>query len=99
MSDALILLDVKDNVAVCRRPVAAGESLEIEGRRFAAAADVDLGHKIACAPIRPGAEIVKYGMSIGSATAPIAPGDWVHVHNMRSNYIETHARTNTRKES
>lgn len=99
MSDALILLNARDNVAVCRRPVTMGERLELEGRSFAAAADVDLGHKIACAPIAPGADIIKYGMAIGSATASIAPGEWVHVHNMRSNYIETHAWPDIGKES
>ena len=99
MSDALILLNPKDNVAVCRRPVTAGEHLELEGNSFAAASNVDIGHKIACAPIASAADIIKYGMAIGSATAPIAPGEWVHVHNMRSNYIETHAWPNTGKES
>jgi hypothetical protein len=99
MSDALILLNSKDNVAVCRRPVTAGERLDLEGRGFSAASNVDIGHKIACEPIAAGADIVKYGMAIGSATAPIAPGEWVHVHNMRSNYIETHAWPNTGKES
>lgn len=39
------------------------------------------GHKIARAAIAPGAAVVKYGQTIGYATAPIAPGDHVHSHN------------------
>jgi (2R)-sulfolactate sulfo-lyase subunit alpha len=35
---------------------------------------------------------VKYGMSIGSSTLEIQPGDWVHLHNMKSDYIPSHTR-------
>jgi hypothetical protein len=31
-------------------------------------------------------------MPIGSATADIERGDWVHLHNMQSNYFSTHTR-------
>ncbi|MGA7522108.1 MAG: UxaA family hydrolase [Acidobacteriaceae bacterium] len=43
-----------------------------------------LGHKIALASVDPGEPIVKYGVVIGLATVPIAPGTWVHLHNCRS---------------
>jgi SAF domain-containing protein len=99
MIDPVILLHPTDNVVVCRRAIVAGEKLHVQGRSIAVAIDVDLGHKIACIPIAPGAEIIKYGMAIGSATEQIAAGDWVHVHNMRSNYIETHTRPGTGSES
>src|SRR3546814_20318259 len=58
----------------------------------AARADMPLGHKVARAFIPAGALVVKYGMPIGSATADIEPGDWVHLPNMRSNYISSHTR-------
>jgi len=98
MKDPIILLDLKDNVVVCRRAVAAGERIEVAEREVVVACDVQLGHKIACASIDPGASVVKYGITIGSATIAIAPGDWVHLHNMRSNYISTHTRAQTGKE-
>ena len=99
MNDPVILLNPEDNVVVCGRAVLAGEIMNIAGRTVVVACDVALGHKIARAPINPGLPIIKYGMSIGSATAAIAPGDWVHLHNMRSNYIATHSRTQTGNES
>ena len=37
-----------------------------------------------CAPSRTGAPVRKYGECIGVATADIAPGSHVHVHNMES---------------
>ncbi|MDN5568893.1 MAG: UxaA family hydrolase [Paracoccus sp. (in: a-proteobacteria)] len=39
------------------------------------------GHKIARADIVQGQAVVKYGQTIGYATADIAAGDHVHGHN------------------
>ena len=46
------------------------------------------GHKIALRPIEEGEAVVKYGVAIGFATAPIASGAWVHTHNCRSGLDE-----------
>lgn len=43
---------------------------------------VAAGHKIARHAIAAGATVRKYGQSIGRASADIAPGDWVHTHNL-----------------
>lgn len=40
------------------------------------------GHKVATRPIETGEPVRKYNQTIGFATAPIAPGEHVHVHNM-----------------
>jgi hypothetical protein len=89
---AVLVLDPEDNVVVCRRDVRAGESLVIEGDVVIARADVALGHKIARRLIPHGGRVVKYGMAIGSSTLEIQPGDWVHLHNMKSDYIPSHTR-------
>lgn len=89
---AAIVLAPGDNVAVCRRNIAQGETLAIGGETLTVRADLQLGHKLALTAIPAGATIVKYGMPIGSATADIERGDWVHLHNMQSNYISTHTR-------
>jgi hypothetical protein len=89
---AVIVLSPIDNVAVCRRNVEAGESLSMEGETAVAVCDLLIGHKVARRPIPRGAQVIKYGMSIGSAMADIAPGDWVHLHNLQSNYLSIHAR-------
>lgn len=87
-----IVLAPLDNVAICRRNVIAGEMLIIEGDAIVARSDVPLGHKIARLVIELDGAVVKYGMTIGVATAAIAPGEWVHLHNLSSNYISTHTR-------
>jgi altronate hydrolase len=43
---------------------------------------VPKGHKMAIAPIGVGAPILKFGQIIGFASRAIAPGDWVHEHNV-----------------
>ncbi|PSP45935.1 hypothetical protein BRC69_04830 [Halobacteriales archaeon QH_6_66_25] len=48
--------------------------------------DIPFGHKIALTDIDEGETVYKYGKSIGYASEPIAAGDWVHVHNVESNY-------------
>jgi altronate dehydratase len=45
---------------------------------------IPFGHKVAIAVTRKGETVLKYGASIGRATADIAPGQHVHVHNLRS---------------
>src|SRR5215218_1516625 len=40
------------------------------------------GHKMAVEPIREGEPIKKFGQIIGFAKAHIAPGEWVHEHNV-----------------
>ena len=46
------------------------------------------GHKYALRDIAEGENVVKYGMPIGHATKPIAKGEHVHVHNVKTNLGE-----------
>ena len=89
---AVLLLHPDDNVVVCRHNVVAGELLSIEGHELIVCSDVELGHKIARKAIPSGAPVVKYGISIGISTKDILPGEWVHLHNMKSDYIPSHTR-------
>ena len=89
---AVLLLHPEDNVVVCRRDVQAGDRLLVDGDVVVARCNVAIGHKIARRLIHRGAPVVKYGMSIGSSTSAIRAGDWVHLHNMKSDYISSHTR-------
>jgi len=70
-----------DNVAVALRPIPAGTVFA----GVTAAQDIPQGHKMALAPMAEGEQVMKYGFSIGHATAPIQVGHWVHTHNMKTN--------------
>jgi altronate dehydratase len=79
-----IRLSPNDNVATLLRAARRGERLEIGGARIEAIDDIPLCHKIALVALQPGDRILKYGETIGEATAAIRPGAHVHVHNLRS---------------
>jgi altronate dehydratase len=88
----LIRLAAEDNIAVAARPIEPGESVVLDGQSITAADHIPTGHKMAIAPIAPGAQVIKYGAPIGSATQPIAPGQYVHIHNVKSDYLPTYDR-------
>ncbi len=46
--------------------------------------DIPIGHKVALADLEEGDTIIKYGEDIGRVTAPVAIGDHVHVHNLKT---------------
>lgn len=84
----MLLLDPRDTVAVAVRPLSPGTVVEVtrgtERVQVIAEAAIPFGHKIALAFMDTGAPVIKYGEVIGFATAPIRPGQHVHVHNLRS---------------
>lgn len=81
----LMKMNPRDTVAVALRPIAAGEELTIDGLTVQAAQDIPQGHKIALTDFSSEDIITKYGSPIGHATAPIAAGDWIHTHNIKTN--------------
>lgn len=79
-----------DNVGTLIRETEEGETLEIQvGDEIITVTlneDIPFGHKVALRDIEEGETVTKYGLSIGYASEHIEPGDWVHVHNVESNY-------------
>src|ERR1044072_5562072 len=73
-----VRLSPADNVVVAVDPIAEGAS----AAGVAARARVLRRHKMAAAPISQGKTVRKYNQIIGFATQAIAPGDWVHTHNV-----------------
>lgn len=67
-----IIINTKDNVGV---------SLDGNDK-------IPAGHKFALCDIKQGDYVVKYGEIIGRATSPIAKGEWVHTHNVKSHLDE-----------
>ena len=76
----VIRLDAADNVVVARVEIARGSFIDAEG--VTTLQDVPLGHKIATRPIAKGAPVLKYDTIIGFAGEDIAPGCWMHSHNV-----------------
>jgi altronate dehydratase len=85
MPRPVIRLAPEDNVAVAARKLPRGSCLG--SLHLVAQEEIPLGHKVAVRPIASGDEVLKFGVPIGRATRDIAPGELVHVHNIRSGYI------------
>jgi len=81
-----------DNVATLLGEAAAGASLEVVGpagrQELIAREKIELGHKVALVAIPEGAPVTKFGVVIGIAMRPIESGEWVHLHNCRSQLDE-----------
>ena len=86
----LLKLAAEDNIVIATTDLAPGDSLAIDGRDVSVTQRIPTGHKLALQPIAPGDRIVKYGLPIGSATTQINPGEYVHTHNVKSDYLPTY---------
>jgi len=73
-----IRLSPDDNVVVAVDQIAPGAV----AAGVTARERVPRGHKMALAGIREGEPVRKYGQTIGFASKPISPGDWVHEQNV-----------------
>jgi hypothetical protein len=87
---AVMKLSPPDNVAVALRPLKAGEVVMLDGVALTVSRHTAVGHKLAARAIAKGEVIVKYGCPIGTATTAIRPGEYVHTHNVESNYLPTY---------
>lgn len=52
--------------------------------QFEALSDIPIGHKLAIKAISNGDTVIKYGVDIGKAVAPIQVGEHLHVHNVKT---------------
>jgi hypothetical protein len=84
----MIILDDGDNVGVALRDIAVSEQARsVSGPQVPAIERIIQGHKIALRNIAEGEVIVRFGVPVGVAKAAIGRGHLVHVHNVRSQYL------------
>ncbi|MCR4909507.1 MAG: altronate dehydratase family protein [Lachnospiraceae bacterium] len=74
----------KDNVAVALTGLPAGYRINGDGLTLELNEAVNPGHKFALKHIAAGEKVIKYGFPIGEAKVSIAPGEHVHVHNLKT---------------
>jgi altronate dehydratase len=82
----VLRLHPEDNVVTAIRNLEPGEYLQASASlpETSAQQRIPFGHKIAIQPVAKGEHVIKYGASIGVATADIAIGEHVHIHNLAS---------------
>lgn len=87
LEQTAFVIDRRDNVATALSALAPG-SVRLTGEpiqpEITITQEIPDGHKLALREIAPYEDIIKYGVVIGRATAPIPAGSWVHLHCMRS---------------
>jgi hypothetical protein len=85
----IVVLAAADNVGIALRDIVTNEAARSAGGSSIAAREaIPLGHKIALAGIASGEAVVRFGVAVGIATKAIAPGQLVHIHNVRSRYLD-----------
>jgi altronate hydrolase len=84
LTEKAIVLREGDDVAVLKTALPAGAELICGAETLRLSADTPAGHKIAMRAVKEGQPVHKYGQIIGYATADIAPGDWIHSHNLHN---------------
>lgn len=87
----LLVLAATDNVLIAVRDLAPGLQHASDGRAIELMEPVRLGHKVSARPLEARDKVVRYGVPIGSMSASVGAGRWVHTHNLASDYIETFA--------
>jgi altronate hydrolase len=77
-----------DDVVIAKLRLAAGTTAQTDAGPVVLASDIPAGHKIAVRARAAGDPVRRYGQVIGFATAPIAPGDHVHRHNLEAGALD-----------
>lgn len=86
----LILQSPQDNCLIAGARLEAGERVEIEGEIVTVAKTIDLGHKVARRALRIDEKVLRYGAIIGHVTSDAQPGEHLHTHNLKSDYLPTY---------
>ena len=89
-SRRLLRIHKDDNVLIVVKPLVPGDKDVVDGREITFGERIPIGHKIACRLIRKAEKIYKCGVSIGSAKEDIPAGAHIHLHNLKSDYLETY---------
>ena len=82
-----IRLDRRDPLAIAKCEILPGAVLasdapDLPFKLLTITQAVPAGHKFALHPLSAGEEVLRYGHRIGAATQAIAPGEWIHSHNL-----------------
>ena len=83
-----IIMNPDDNCATVLEDISKGSQIQLREISISINQNIPLGHKIALTDIRKGELVKKYGQAIGIATEDIKKGDWIHTHNLTSQYLK-----------
>ena len=82
---SFLKINPADSVVVCLEPIAAGTTINVDGKDITLLRDTPAGHKVLIADVAEGADIIKYGYPIGHAMTDLKAGEWVNEDNLKTN--------------
>jgi altronate hydrolase len=90
---AVLRAHPEDSVSIAVRTLASGDGVDdcVTARNA-----IPPGHKVSLRAHAAGDPVIKFGQPIGRASAPIAPGEHVHTHNLQAAGGADRSRTGTR---
>jgi altronate hydrolase len=88
MSIDFIALHPRDNLVVAAKNLPRGYDFQHASQPLVTAQEIPLGHKVATQHIPRGSSVIKFGQHIGEATVDIAPGEWIHSHNLHADVLQ-----------
>ena len=80
-------MNLNDNCATALVEIPKNSEITVKERNIKINQKIPSGHKLALIDIKKGKFILKYGEIIGVAIKDIKSGDWVHIHNIKSHYL------------
>ena len=86
--DNFIIMHPDDNCVTALEDISKSSQIQIRESSIVINQNIPLGHKIALEDIKKGDLVKKYGHSIGITTEDINKGDWIHTHNLTSQYLK-----------
>lgn len=90
MNFGILIHEKDDDVGVAVIDLAAGSEIgaaTLEGEHAGSVVvrqDIPLGHKVAMRAMPCDKQVIEYGRAIGRVIQEIAPGEHVHIHNIRT---------------
>jgi len=83
-----LLLAAGDQVAIVLESVSANDNVDVRDQgntiRLIASESIQRFHKIALVDLLVGDPVVRDGYVIGVVTRAVHAGEWVHIHNLKS---------------
>ncbi len=95
MAQLTIQIHPHDNVLVALQHLKAGTAIPWQGGSIVLTTDVPAKHKFSLVQLQPGDPVFMYGVTVGKAEHPIAPGELLTIDNIKHaadpfDYRESH---------
>ncbi|MGP0019069.1 MAG: UxaA family hydrolase [Candidatus Sulfotelmatobacter sp.] len=94
MPRSVLQLDSRDNVLIALTDLKAGEQIEFGGQVYVLPKTVPAKHKLAMRSLNVGDNVIMYGVLVGRAVKPIAPGELLTTSNIQHQAAPFHEQSN-----